>query len=295
MPEKLEPTDFRAGRWKMLPDDFAISSDEPEPPPRDLITEEAWQSIVVLPDDVSIRTSSHLGTDLSVAHELWGEWIGFTLDIFGLDAQKSPLDVSITNSMSELQASLYNAMTGFYRTGISALRNALEHVTIGLDFELNTDSMRLQNWLNGDDDVATFGRAASSLSNTRIVQDLEGQLLRCVSDNLFRQKDKTKSDPGGMTRRLFSELSKYTHGSPGKTEADLWESNGPIFSLRAFMTWRMLFGKTMAVALILVRIGRPSVEPIEKWKELFGAAIRLVPEGNMDKVLDALSEDVTWV
>jgi hypothetical protein len=58
---KLDANDFRAARYVLEPDDFALS-DGPDRPPTDLIDETAWRGIMDLPSDVAIRTTSYQGT-----------------------------------------------------------------------------------------------------------------------------------------------------------------------------------------------------------------------------------------
>jgi hypothetical protein len=60
MTKKLPLTDFRAVRSKLEPDEFAISVGQ-DVPPSDLVDPDVWDSIMHLPEDVSIRISDHSG------------------------------------------------------------------------------------------------------------------------------------------------------------------------------------------------------------------------------------------
>ena len=51
------------------------SSEGPDLPPRDLIDKAVWNSIINLPDDVSLRTSADHGTELKFMRKLWGSII----------------------------------------------------------------------------------------------------------------------------------------------------------------------------------------------------------------------------
>ena len=298
MPEKLDPSDFRASRWKLLPDDFALSPEGPERPPRDLIDEETWKSVIQLPDDVSITTSGDFGAAIKDADDFWGEWLYFTSDVLGPDdGRGSPLNSAVLNSLSEIQASIFNAVVGYYRTGISAMRNALEHMTIGLDFELCGNMTEFNEWINGDeDDSIKFGNSATRLSKHPRVKEFEQRLLTQTGDNMFRQKDRPKNDSGGFTRRLFSELSKYAHGVPGRTEADLWRSNGPVFCPKVFITWFGLFGMVMATSVLIIRLGvRSPNSHLSTAKELFDRALTFIPDAeDSDSLLLAVSDDIVW-
>ena len=60
MPKSLPLEDFRAVRIVLENDDFAIVPEDPDRPARDLIDRDTWNSIVTLPDDVSIRNVQRL-------------------------------------------------------------------------------------------------------------------------------------------------------------------------------------------------------------------------------------------
>ena len=75
--------DFRCVRKKLPPEAFAYA-EGPDLPPQDLIEEDIWNSIISLPDDVSLRTSDDHGTELKFMHGLWSsiiESVGDTEDI----------------------------------------------------------------------------------------------------------------------------------------------------------------------------------------------------------------------
>ena len=74
MAKRKPPKDFRAWR-SLLPDEaFALINEEAYEP-TDRVTEEVWNSIMHLPDDVALRTSDHHGTQLAALGRLWGDWI----------------------------------------------------------------------------------------------------------------------------------------------------------------------------------------------------------------------------
>jgi hypothetical protein len=69
MPRLLPTSDFRARRRVLTRSDFGIAP-KPEPRPSELIDKKTWQSLVTLPDDVAVRTSSNQGTALAQLNEL---------------------------------------------------------------------------------------------------------------------------------------------------------------------------------------------------------------------------------
>ncbi len=74
MTKKLPLTDFRAVRWVLEPDDFALSEGD-DAPPTDPVDPEVWHGITDLPDDVAIRTSDHHGRYLALLGSLEQDWI----------------------------------------------------------------------------------------------------------------------------------------------------------------------------------------------------------------------------
>jgi hypothetical protein len=301
MPKKLDQKDFRAGRWVLLPYDYAIESTRPTMPLRDLIDQDTWETIIQLPDDVTIQTTNVYGSKIRLAEAIRADWVSITLDIYGAVEENgsSPFNETVTNSFSELQASLFNAISGYYRTGISTLRNVLEHLTIGLDYELKHSRTQFDDWMNGNENKnIKFGISASGIASksNKQVSDLEKRLIATVGDNIFRQEDKLKGDAGGFSRRHFADLSKYTHGAPGKTEADLWQSNGPIYRPDVFEEWCSLYGKTMALAALLLRLALPANGlHAEQIKMCYDNSRQLVPKDVDGAVLlEALSLDPVW-
>lgn len=123
--------DFRIHRVKLPLEAFALA-EGPERPPSDLVDEETWSGITHLPDDVSIRTSDHHGSDLKRAYDAWGDWVSLALALQYLDGPEprsdAPTVIGSFTVTDELQSSLYSALCGFYRASIGDLRLALESV-----------------------------------------------------------------------------------------------------------------------------------------------------------------------
>src|SRR5262249_53140119 len=115
--------DFRARRSVLDPDDFALSDEEPDRPPSDPIDETVWDSIVGLPDDVSIRTSEHHGTALKVQQGLLAAWISaLTFEVFG-EKPMDPAAHAVLDVGDELQAATYEILTGYYHQAANSLRS----------------------------------------------------------------------------------------------------------------------------------------------------------------------------
>jgi len=233
----------------MLEDgDFAIAPGK-YPGPTNLIQKATWKSIVSLPDDVSIRTSDRYGPQLEQMWEYWGIWGRAVLAIqeLSIDPTASPTAVAACDAADELQAATYCALVGYYRVAFSCLRNVLEQITIGTRLALSTDAKGFTDWRNGDEKIG-FGWAADTITKNPEVRALEKHLKVKMADSLFAQT------PKGVARRLFAQLSKYTHGAAGFTDADFRKSNGPIFVPETFLAWCVATLKTYAVALHELRL-----------------------------------------
>jgi hypothetical protein len=126
MPRFLSTSDFRARRRVLTRSDFGIAPN-PEPRPSDLIDKKNWQSLVTLPDDVAVRTSSHQGTTLTQLNELSSAWLFSTR----MPPHRERMSPVMLDAYDEIEASIYNCLTGYYRFSIAGLRNVLELAAIG--------------------------------------------------------------------------------------------------------------------------------------------------------------------
>src|SRR5581483_4294497 len=219
----LELADFRARRLMLEEDDFAIFGGKYRGP-TNLIDEATWESIVSLPDDVSIRTSDAYGPQL---RQMWDYWDMWNRVILGLQAlsqnpQECPTVIAACDASDEFQAGTYAALVGYYRVAFSCLRNILEQMAIGVQLAISGNARDFVDWRNAEERIK-FGWAADVLPNSANVAALEKHLRAETGDSFFAQT------PKGLARRLFLTLSKYTHGSAGFTDAHTRKSNGPIF------------------------------------------------------------------
>ena len=251
--------DFRSTRNLLPPDAFAVGP-ETNPPPSDLIDKETWDSLLSLPDDVSLRTSGDYGSTLKIFWNAWGDWICLALALQNAAAPNpadSPIAHCAGNAIDEIQGSIYNSVVGFYRLSFSALRNMLEQMTIGLSLELTGNTTSFSNWLRGDEELK-FGSSSNKLLRIQVIRNLEQTLRNATGDSIFQQKTPTYA--GGLARRLFSELSQFTHGGPDHTNADLWGgSNGPIFAPKSFEKWSITFCKTFMICVLEAKLAKPLI------------------------------------
>lgn len=111
MIRKLDAKDFRARRVILEPDDFALSDGKPDPSPMDLISQEAWNGIMILPGDVAIRTTNHQGTRAEILYELWSGWL-HEIPHEGIVAE------AMLDSADDFAAALFNLLHGFYKQAL---------------------------------------------------------------------------------------------------------------------------------------------------------------------------------
>jgi hypothetical protein len=237
-------------------DDFALTSGEYSGP-TNLIDEGTWKSMVALPDDVSIRTSDKYGSQLRTMWEHWDMWNRVVGGIQALSSNpaESPTAVAACDAADDFQAATYTALVGYYRVAFSCLRNVLEQITIALQLSLSNDAQGFSDWRSGEDRIK-FGWAADRLPKIPQVDSLEGHLKAAVGDSLFSQA------PKGLARRLFRELSGYTHGASGFSDGDIRQSNGPIFLSEAFLKWCVAALKTYAIALHELKLAHPQLNSL---------------------------------
>jgi hypothetical protein len=252
----LDDADFRARRHMLEKDDFALASGEYSGP-ANLIDEDTWKSIVVLSDDVSIRTSDRYGSQLQQMWDYWDMWIRVVggVQVHSSDPTKSATAIAACDASDEFQAATFAALVGYYRVAFSCLRNVLEQVTIAAQLTISNDAKGFADWRNGEDRIR-FGWAADLLPKNQNVAALERHLGAATKDSLFNQV------PKGLARRFFVEVSKYTHGASGFTDGDSRQSNGPIFLAKTFLQWCVAALKTYAIALHEIKVAHPTLDKL---------------------------------
>ena len=244
--------DFRAVRVVLDADDFALGSEAADPPPSDLVSLETWRALTVLPDDVAIRTADHSGQALAEAYSLCCQWSAATGD--GVDALFDPM----VDAGSDLENSIFNSLHGYYRAGFSALRSALELITIGACGSFANNRQIYADWRSGAAELS-FGVACSRLAAEPMLDRFNNELRRS-GQSLFDPKDKTRGLGGGHARQWYGELCDYAHSRPGFADGDLWCSNGPIYVAEVFTTWRRAWLHTVSLCAVLILLARPGAE-----------------------------------
>jgi hypothetical protein len=268
MVRKLEPGDFRAHRKILESDDFALSDGEPDPPPSDLISQEAWDGIMVGPDDVAIRTTSHQGDRVAFLHELWGGWVEY-LPAKGILAD-AVLDVS-----DDFSASLFNLVHGYYKQAIAALRNALETMVVACVCELKKDATGWSNWFGGEE--VKFADVHKKLAAFPKIAAYENEVRKVAGIGMFINTKEPKNP--NWIRNLYSRLSSFSHAQGDTTNSALWESNGPVYSASGMRSSYHFYLETYVVALLLARLARDNFEMPKEARIIFD-------DGSLSQFLD---------
>jgi len=255
------------------PDDYALSSGEPEPPPSDLVSAETWRHLTTLPDEVAVRTSNRHGALIEILNQLANSWP----ICVGDSEQADSVGLSMIEVINEPDASLYNMLVGFYRQAIDSLRIVLESVSIGAYCQLTTQSNVLQNWLDGTDPVK-FTTAVSGLQGRPETKLLHEHLNREAHIGFADQAHRGKGYPGGWMRQLYDKVSRYSHGRPLFNNTSLWQSNGPIYVGRAVAIVAGLFIETLVASYVLVKLCRPDFELPAEARDILETKALHLPE-----------------
>jgi hypothetical protein len=273
MTKHMPLDDFRAVRILLEEDDYALSSGIAEPPPSDLIPEDTWRSLTILPDEVAVRTSNRHGTLLDILNQLGDTWSVCVGD----SEHPDPVGLAMIEVINEPDASLYNMLVGFYRQAIDSLRIILDSVSVGAYCQLTAQGNVLQNWLDGNDEVK-FNVAATGLHGALETKQLHDHLYRAVRFGFIDQANRAQAYPGGWVRQLYQKLSKYSHGRPLYNNTGLWQSNGPIYVGRAVAIVTGLFIETFVASYIIVKLCRPDFELPAEAREVLEADVLYLPD-----------------
>lgn len=246
----LTAADFRRVRRYLAPHLFAWPDDEePEAyaPPSDLIPEESWDHVMVLPTDVALRSLSYEGSAIARLATLESEWIFSWPDI----GEAAFMGEAVLLADEEFDALVFNALHGYYRQTIGCLRNALETMMASAALAVTNNCEQFELWRRGEYQVG-FRRARRWL-----MQSAEG--LKIDSDvaphSIFGDDDSS------WTNSRYARLCAYAHSQAGYNNADFWESNGPVFAPRALAVVEQEFRETLALCYLLLRLGWPTFRP----------------------------------
>ena len=209
MVKNMDLNDFRAIRRVLEPDDFALSDGEPDLPPTDLIDRKAWEHIMDLPGHVEIVTTNYQGSKIALLHDLSSEWI-FSMPDSGItgDAMLAIYD--------NLEATIFNAVHGHYKTALAILRVALETSVVAARCALAGDLSRWERWNGGSE--FKFGHTCDEVLRLPDVKAREDEVVAEAGTGIF-QRD--ASTPRGGWARSLSMADFADTATPGATQRTL--------------------------------------------------------------------------
>jgi hypothetical protein len=140
----------------------------------------------------------------------------------------------------EFEAAPFIAAHGLYRQATAALRNVLEVMTHAVRFAVRNDQQGFDSWRDGSADPPKFGNSVDLIGRDSSVAAIEARL---TGSGLFG------IHPDGVLRSLYSRVCNYAHSQPDHTNADIWQSNGPVFIPRAFTQFWLDFCDVLLACL----------------------------------------------
>jgi len=256
--------DFRLERYKLPPEAFAIGP-EKEQEPTDLIDQETWRNLVWLPDDVSLRTSEHHGTLLRRANQFLGYWCSLILELQSLvaDPREDAIALTCLHAHDDFQASLYTALTGFYRQAIASLRTAMEAVLTGTYFKVFPNQSNFQLWADGHRQGQIW------------MKTIRNKLRNREPYMQFERGEHPFLSRNGWVNFLYSRLSAFSHGRPfyvdqrghqiPTSNLGLWGgSNGPVYDPCSVRLWSAFFFDVAVLCLLVVGLAEDRILEIDR-------------------------------
>ncbi len=238
---------FRERRAYLSPEAFADPGDGITFP-TDLIDRNVWMHLMDLPTDVALQTTDHFGQTFRAMGSVSAMWIS------AITPGRSDLPLvfdAYLDAYDEFKAAPFIAAHGWYRQATAGLRNALEVMAHAARFALRGDGAGYAAWRDGTADPPKFGNSVDLIGGAPSVAAVETTL---PAGALFGR------NPDGVLRALYKELCRFAHGHPGNTNADIWESNGPVFVPEAFTQFWRDFRDTFLACSVLLKLSHPGVE-----------------------------------
>jgi hypothetical protein len=252
--QHLAEDDFRRERNWLTPSAFAISDGE-DPPISELVSEEVWDHLMHLPDDVAIRTTNWIGSKVELLHEVSMQW-HYATPVHPEGATYAPEPAFL--AAEAFEALEFAALHGYYRQALGCLRNALETMTHAAALAATSRKDDFAQWRRGDLELR-FGESRRAIGASPIGVRIEGNL---GGGSLFGDLK-----VGGWLAILYQRLCAYAHSQAGFNNADFWESNGPVYRAQAYVVVIDELRETVAVCYVLLRICWPNFKLAD---DLFG-------------------------
>lgn len=212
---------FRERRVYLSPEAFADPGDG-DHTPTNLISRQVWMHLMDSPRDVLLQTTDHFGSTFLAMRSISDMWISAITP----DGSELPLVFdAYLDAHDEFEAAPFIAAHGWYRQATAGLRNALEVMAHAARFAIRGEQTAYAAWRDGTADAQKFQNSVELIGGQPSITAVEETL---PAGAIFGR------NPDGVLRALYQELCRFAHGHPGHTNADIWESNGPVFVPEAF-------------------------------------------------------------
>jgi len=199
-----------------------------------------WDSIMDLPTDVALKTSSDSGSAMERLHGLTIDWTFSWPDVGsgGVYTEETCLLAG-----EELDALVINAVHGFYRQALGCLRNALEIMSVAAALAATANPALFGRWRQGQE--IGLGQSRAWLRDSSDGQKIDGEVH---PESIFGD------DPSAWLKDTYARLGGYAHSQAGYNNADFWESNGPVYRPQALDVVEAELRETLALMYLMLRI-----------------------------------------
>jgi hypothetical protein len=246
---------YRAKRF-YLSDEVFLDAGVGAGKPIDLLGKKKWDQLMVLPTDVLLKTTEHLGPMIQDMQRQSTAW----MDATPLDPTAWPFfHDAYLDVLEEFDAAPFIAAHGWYRQATAALRNALEVMAHACRYAVANDKAGFTSWRDNTKDPPRFGNSIDIIGQKPVGRSLD---LTLGGQGLFGNK------PDGVLRALYSDVCRYAHSQPGFSNGDIWQSNGPVFIPRAFTQFWLDYCDTSLACFALLKLAYPSTKGHEMFKDI---------------------------
>lgn len=257
---KIKVGRFRRRRFYLADHVFAIvikgnRADEHRNPLR----KKRWRQMMDLPTDVALRTTDQMG---SLIEDMQRQWWAL-MNAMPSDPDEWPfISDAYLDVLDEFDAAPFIAVHGYYRQATAALRGAFEVMTHACRYAVANDQSGFTSWRKNENQPPKFGNSVDIIglksAGKAIDERLGGQGLFCR--------------PDGVMRALHRDLCRYVHNTPGFSNGDIWQSNGPIFVPEAFTQFWLDYCDTSLASIALLKIAFPAAHGDRMFKAIASTA-----------------------